>query len=439
MVFLFPGIISRKSFFSGGFKNRYENGSVIDKFVWNILVSVISLFLFSLLYNLFVFAYNFIENQYSVFDFSLNKIKMDYQDLYNIFEALSKNEMPVELKDYTFFINSFGHLLLLYGFCFFLGKWGHEKVKRYKLERKLSFLQFSNHWEYLSVPNSYNFPNIMPQNEYITWVDVLIGEKEKSELFRGRLEKIVYDKENKIEHIFLNETIQFKTIIFDSPDGYDSHDEKSILVNNKIIEVNSIHNIDKTKVIFKKIIEGDIFVIPTNNIKNLNFTFIGKDNVKVLVTTEPNSSSRTTTLEWSFVISLVFCITSIYYSYYDVSLDFLKDYILFTIVRNILVGMYLILEGCFIIITIKSLFSKKEDASEKIIALETLIVFSIPLLTVFFEVDLVYSLTIAAAVLFLADLVGWVMKKIMKSPVSINLVTLIFTVIFLYKIIKYIL
>jgi len=436
MVFLFPGIIARKSFFSGPFKNRYENGSLIDKFAWNILVSIVCIALFSLVHELFLFFTQFFQ----LVKLSNSNLIVTYKDLYCIFESLSKNELPSEFNEYGKFIMYLIYLMLIYGTSFIFGHIFFYLVTKFKLERKLKFLQFRNHWEFLSVPNIYNFSDIDHKKNYDAWVDVMIGDKENKELFRGIIEKIVYDKENKIEHILLKKTIQFIRIELDKNDVIeDSNGKNYIIVKKKQVDKAAIHVQTENYIVYKKVIDGNIFVIPANNIKNLNFTYFETEDPNVI----DNSISKEKikklnhSLKWDFTIGVSSIVASLLYSYYKVNLNFIDKILFLNIVNKIIIGSYLILVFILLTHSIKTFLKKQIDLLEKLTSLETLIVLSIPILSILYDLPLIHIITIICIYMLISSLVILILNNFLKSKVFIFLFKFTIGLVYLWCSIEY--
>lgn len=260
MVFLFPGIIFRKFFFRGKFKNQFEHGNVLERFLWNILTSVLCLLSFGII----------IYYLTDIYEYKLFK-SLEYKDIYNLFNDLSINTFPKKLEEIDglkLFVQVFSSLYL---YSASLGYLSFFIVTRFKLDRRFSFFRFNNHWEYFANVNSNNFKKLKLFKSYATYIDILISNKEGKDLYRGRLHEIIYDKDNKIEHIALKDALKFNQIKID--DGTTVEDvEGGIEVNGQFISEYNIHIKRPNKIVYKKFIDGHIFVIPNNNIDNLNFT-----------------------------------------------------------------------------------------------------------------------------------------------------------------------
>lgn len=260
MVFLFPGIIFRKFFFQGKFKNQFEHGNTLERILWNMLTSVFCIFTFAAL--LYILKAHF--------DFSFFK-ELEYKDIYGLFNDLSTNTFPEKLEKFEglkLFVTVFTYL---YVYSALIGYLTYLIVTKFKLDKRFFFFRFNNHWEYLVNVNSRNFKNLKLLKSYATYVDVLIGNQESKSLYRGRLHDIIYNKENKIEYIALKDTLEFKEV-------YDykcyTEDEKNFTLDGMTLDINSLHLKRDNKVVYKKVIDGHVFVIPYDGIKNINFTYV---------------------------------------------------------------------------------------------------------------------------------------------------------------------
>lgn len=437
MVFLFPGVIARKSFFSGPFKNRYENGSIIDKVAWNILCSIICLTLSSIVFGIIFW----ITKQFQVIDYKTTDIVVRYKDLYCIFESLSKNELPAEFIDYSSFIKYLVYLISIYTLSFVFGRTFFNFITRNSLERKFPFLQFRNHWEYLAVPNVYNFSKIDYKRNYETYVDIMTGDKDNKELFRGVVNKIVYDKDNKMEHILLTKTIQFIKLNFDKEGGYESDkDNKLIIVNNKQIREETIHVLSKSYVVYKKVIDGDIFVIPSTNIKNLNFTYMETiDEITEVSPSKVKQSKTDKSLSWDFTLSIVFCVLSLYYSYYNVNLNFLYNYLIVDIIIRILIGSYIIFFALLFLSAMKNTFDKTKSNYDRASNIEVLVVLTIPAFSIIYDLPFIYTITIFFVYSFVTKLVWLALSIFFKNKLFIFSVKFISGILLLIASINYIL
>lgn len=437
MVFLFPGVIARKSFFSGPFKNRYENGSLIDKVAWNILCSIICLTLSSVVFGAIIW----ITDQFHLIDYKTTNLIVRYKDLYCIFESLSKNQLPHEFSEYTSFIKYLLYIIAIYTLSFIFGRIFFNFITRNSFERKFPFFQFRNHWEYLAIPNVYNFSKIDYKRNYETYVDIMIGEKDNKELFRGVVNKIVYDKDNKMEHILLTKTIQFIKLNFEEEDGYESDtDNELIIVNNKQIREESIHVLTKFYVVYKKVIDGDIFVIPSSNIKNLNFTYMETiDEVSEVSVSKVKASKTDKNFSWDFILSLVFGAISLYYSYYNVNFDFIHSYLFFDIFTKILTGTYIILYILLFFIAMKKTFEKSKSYYERAVNIEVLFVMLIPASVMIYGIPLPHAVTMFFLYSLITRLSSLALSMLFKNKLFIFTIKFLIGILFIITSINFIL
>ena len=142
MVFLFPGILFRRTFFSGKFSKHYDSGNIVDRVLWNIFFSIICILLF-ILVNIFT------DN---ILISSLG-ISLRQNEVINTFEELYKNEFPKLLRD-SKSVNDFIWILLsLYIFSTLLGFGLHKLIFIFDLDKHIPLLKFQSKWDYLLVSN----------------------------------------------------------------------------------------------------------------------------------------------------------------------------------------------------------------------------------------------------------------------------------------------
>ncbi len=142
MVFLFPGILFRRAFFSGKFNKHFDSGNSFERILWSVLFSIICTFLFSLFINL--------VNYYS--ENSLNYLlKLKTQDILNNFVLVYENKFPSILKNTKSLSEVFYILASLYIFSTLLGYFLHKIIFIFGFEKKFSIFKFQNSWDYLTI------------------------------------------------------------------------------------------------------------------------------------------------------------------------------------------------------------------------------------------------------------------------------------------------
>src|SRR5690606_2935427 len=112
MVFLFPGVLFRRIFFSGKFNKTYESGNVFERIMYYLLLSLVSITLFC------IFYYYFREITGDIIPV-FNHIKAD--EIIHSFISIYKNEFPSLLKHTESLFQLVNLLLSLYLFSIILG------------------------------------------------------------------------------------------------------------------------------------------------------------------------------------------------------------------------------------------------------------------------------------------------------------------------------
>lgn len=257
MVFLFPGVLFRRAFFSGGFNKHFEAGNSLERFLWNILASLAMLVLFCVFINLI--------NIYSPFKV---KFALQVSQIIDTLLCLYENKFPSIFSSQERIIEVITILLSLYAFCILLGYFLNKIVFILGLEKRLSILQFRNKWYYLTVSTKQNNSNHSFGDIFYTKVDI---KSSKDELFTGKLHDILYDKEGKVEAITLKDTYKFHRLL-------QSVDPEKIERIKKECEQNDpdviFHSETSNTFVFKRRIKGDLFTILNNDLENISITYI---------------------------------------------------------------------------------------------------------------------------------------------------------------------
>ncbi|OYQ46420.1 hypothetical protein CHU92_01465 [Flavobacterium cyanobacteriorum] len=194
-----------------------------------------------------------------------------FDSICNIFSSLGTNQYPNEFTDANKLIE-FGILLLfIYFFSGVSGAFGHYIVRILRFDVNFSTLKFNNEWLYLIEANKLNGIKRKRFDDYLTFIDILVLHKDKEELYRGVYKGFIFDKENKLENIILSNASKFIPIIKEE-------NEPKIEALKNLAETKpeqySVHNDFPDKIIFKKNIEGNLLVVPAENILNVNLTYV---------------------------------------------------------------------------------------------------------------------------------------------------------------------
>jgi hypothetical protein len=257
MIFLFPGVLFRRAFFSGEFKKRFDAGNTFERVLWSILFSFLSVISFC-------FAINFINSIFGLtFQFDLKN-----DQILDSFICVYENRFPTAFLSVESLINSIKLLSSLYLFSILIGYLFNKIVFYLGLEKRYAILKFQDNWQYLTSSTKQNNSNHSIGDIHYTKVDIKTSNQE---LFTGKLHEILYDKEGKIEAIAIKEAYKFYK--------YKIKEEQS-----KIDYIKETHRDDDPSIIilfenedefvYRKRIKGDLFSILNNNIENISITYI---------------------------------------------------------------------------------------------------------------------------------------------------------------------
>ena len=262
MVFLFPGVLFRKFYFSGQFGNQFEQGNLLERFLWSLFLSFICLISVSIIFS----SLSLLLNLHPLENIDFDKITL-------IFKNLSKNEYPKSFENKIEFQSFVFLIFIIYFISGCLVYLSHKLIRILSLDRFPVF-KFKNNWHYLSQAYKENGVNRKIGDVYTTFVDVLVKNNIKDELYRGIFNNFILDKENKIENIILSNAYKFVSIEKIESEKI-SAIEKSIEKEENIF---TLHRDYLHKKVFKKSIDGNLLVLSNENIININFTYVKTSN-----------------------------------------------------------------------------------------------------------------------------------------------------------------
>lgn len=264
MVFLFPGILFRRSFFSGNFTNHFESGNPLERFLWNMLTSVFVL-------TVFTICLGFLS------DLSNNLIGFDVKssDILEVFICLYENKFPIYLNNYFEIKNVLKLLGSIYFTSIALGILFNKIIFIFKLDKTFKSLDFNRNWDNLVASNKFN--NISHKHGDITITDIDIKTKE-NELFTGRFHNIIYNKDGNVYSISLTKTYKYYKID-KTLDGYENLISEIKKRIKKDPEFTMYHSESKNDFIYRKRIKGNVFVILADKIENISITYVKIGNV----------------------------------------------------------------------------------------------------------------------------------------------------------------
>lgn len=262
MVFLFPGVLFRKFYFTGQFGNQFEQGNLLERFLWSLFLSFVCLSSVSVIFYLLSYFWNLhpLDN-------------INFKKISTIFQSLSKNEFPNSFSDEYEFKSFLVLIFIIYFISASLGYITHNIIRILSFD-KYSIFKFKNNWHYLSQAYKENGVNRKIGDVYATFVDVLVKNNTKDELYRGILNNFILDKEDKLENIVLSNAYKFISI--------EKNEQEKIKEIEKSIEndedIFTLHRDYLNKKVYKKSIDGNLLVLSNENIININFTYVKTSN-----------------------------------------------------------------------------------------------------------------------------------------------------------------
>ncbi len=353
MLFIFPGLLFRKFYFGGEFTKQFQQGNLMERFLWTLFFSVVILLFSSL-------GFIFLENHKY---FHLQNY-ISYETIKKLFESLSNNKLP-EKEDIniSIYLNFLYLILVIYLISIVFGYISYKAVRIFNIDTYLSSFKFKNYWHYLIKSNITNGKKLKNNKYLYTNADIMLEVNGKTELYSGYVQNYYIDSvTNKLDCIVLKNAYKF--IVVENEKNLDI--EESINRQENIYEV---HKTYKDKKIYKKNIPGDIFTISNEKIINLNLTYVEK-----VITN--NDRKR----------KLKLLINSIYFAFFLIISIFpwiIKHDLIITFKRKIIISMVLI----NIIILLKGYLFEVLNLKEKregfLIFITGLIFFSIPFLWFF--------------------------------------------------------
>jgi len=262
MVFLFPGVLFRKFYFSGKFGNQFEQGNILERFLWSLFLSIICLSGVAFIFFLFDYYFGIkpLEN-------------VNFKELTKIFQDLAKNEFPKSFIEEKSFLNFLFLLVIIYLISVVLGFCTKSFVLIFSID-KLSAFKFKNSWHYLSQPYKENGVHRKIGDVHTTFADILAKNNSKEELYSGILKDIILDKDDKLENVVLSNVYKFVTVEITNQDKIDSI-QKSI---DDCENIFTLHRDYSDKKVFKKSIDGNLLILSKENIININLTYINTSN-----------------------------------------------------------------------------------------------------------------------------------------------------------------
>ncbi len=259
MVFLFPGVLFRRAFFSGKFTKQFDAGNPLERLFWNLLLSFICI-------SFFFYSISLINNQ------NLIKFKIEtgftIKELIETFKNLYENKFPIKFSEPEFLLSCFKIISSLYIYSILIGFFINKIIFNLGLEKRFGFLRFQNNWDYLTISNNQNNSNHTVGDIYSTKVDI---KTKDGNLFTGTLYETLFDKDGKIDTIAIKEAYKFYRLKFGEDFEIIQNIKKEIDENNPFL---IFHSENDETFVYRRRIKGEIFSINNCEIENISITYI---------------------------------------------------------------------------------------------------------------------------------------------------------------------
>jgi len=190
LIFLLPGFIFRRIYYSGEFSKEYFK----EHFVSLIFPTLISSSVIHLL------GYYCLPNVITQPDIKTISALLSGTTDSNVLSSALSN-MLIHLPIIFWYTVIISLLAMIFGLAC---KW---IVRRLKLDRKFKILRFQNEWHYVFSGEILDFPGVPGESDYIdfVYVDALTETKEGTIIYRGILADYVLTAANGIDRIYLKE------------------------------------------------------------------------------------------------------------------------------------------------------------------------------------------------------------------------------------------
>ncbi len=258
LIFIFPGLLFRKFYFSGDFTKQFQQGNLMERLLWTLFFSTLIITL-SVLGFIFLETYTNLKTQEYV----------SYENIKKLFETLSVNKLPEKTDVDKYFYKNYVYLILIiYCISIFSGFVSYKLVRLTNLDSYIPVFRYKNYWHYLIRSKKINGQK-KSNNKYLyTNADVLIECKDKTELYSGYVQNYFIDPlTNKLNCIILKDAYKFISVL-----NTENQDIETSIINKE--NVYEKHKVYSDKVVYKKYIPGDILTLFDDRIININLTYV---------------------------------------------------------------------------------------------------------------------------------------------------------------------
>lgn len=240
MMAVFPGFLFRKCYYSGEFTKQFNQSNELDKLLWNVFFSGISMGITFL--SIYFFR--------SVSGLEVLS-SLSYDIVTQLATPISKNEVPDKDLIYKTYKDLLIIISLIYLFSCFLGLILHWLVRSLRIDIYFPLLRFKNYWYYYIHGGKILYSNPTNRTPAFTVADVLCEIAGETKLYKGIVSQYTINKDDSnLENIFLTNARAVKQ----------HKDENGTTVSTTLREI-----------------PGAAFCIPYKTVANMNLVYVYED------------------------------------------------------------------------------------------------------------------------------------------------------------------
>lgn len=195
-IFIIPGTLLRRFYFSGEFNKEFSQGNLMERFMWTIFSSILVL----LISSLFFYFIRIIYNKELLSAISYDTIK-------EVFDLLTDNDLPTSTQFFAIYKD---FLILLFGIYFasILIGWASKKIAISRfVSSYVPVFRYKNYWYYFVRGKVKSASKGKNKEYWYTETDILIQQDGSTKMYSGKISDYYIDpNNNQLESIFLEDT-----------------------------------------------------------------------------------------------------------------------------------------------------------------------------------------------------------------------------------------
>lgn len=253
-VFAFPGLIARRFYYSKEFSKQFTPKNFVVSLFYSFILGIGIIYISSVLYNILIPKFT-----------GWSKINSNLiSNLYTTYCGKNAISLVKLLFNDTFLLKIVILGLITISFSIVIALVTYNFIRILRLDKKISFLRFSNHWFYYFRGEFLHFSEFkekeskISKKKFFVYADILTDTANSGTLlYSGVVKQYELNKDtNDLETIYLSEVLRWKK------DGT----AKEVHSDCLIIPYKNVLNINLNTIIQEK--------IQTENSKNTNFKIL---------------------------------------------------------------------------------------------------------------------------------------------------------------------